>query len=166
MKFPLMMLWAAAGLSVIGAGATFAEVHLQSQVATKLSAIHQELQIAGGTTQTLNQQLTLLGAVNNASAGLSAGLSQTVNGTQSIQGGLGTLNETVASINQKVHTITDNTNQAANNLHAGLAPQTTVNGELSQVARANDAILTNLSELLALNQQLNRVLEETNSKLP
>ncbi len=166
MKFSLILLWTAAGLSVIGAGATFTEVHLQREAASKLGAIHRELRMARRTTATLNQQLSLLGSVNDASAGLAAGLGHTVSGTQSIEAGLGSLNQTVASINQRVSAITHNTDRAANRLNAGLAPQNAVNRELSQVARANDAILANVSQLLSLSQKLNHVLQATNQKLP
>lgn len=166
MKHILGMLWGAAFVSLIGGGATFAEVHLEAQVAHRLSEVHGELQVAHESTKTLNHQLTRLGAVNQASGALAARLKGTESGTRAIEGGLVSLNGTVTSINSQVTTITKNTNQAARSLTGGLGPTHTVNHELSAVDATNRTILANLSELLSLNQALNRVLKNTNRKLP
>lgn len=166
MKRTLWMLWGAAFLSLIGGGATFAEVHLETDVAHRLSEVHAELEVARESTKTLNQQLTRLDAVNRASGALAARLKGTESGTRAIESGLVRLNGTVTSINGQVSTITKNTNHAAQSLAAGLSPTRTVNRELLAVDTANRAILTNLSQLLSLNRALNQVLEETNRKLP
>ncbi len=166
MKHTLWMLWGAAFLSLIGGGATFAEVHLEANVAHRLSEVHAELHVARDSTKTLNGQLTRLGAVNRSSGALAARLKGTESGTRAIEGGLVRLNGTVTSINGQVATITKNTNQAAQSLTAGLSPTHTVNRELLAVDAANRAILANLGQLLSLNRALNRVLEETNRKLP
>lgn len=166
MKHRMVALWVASGLSLASTGSTLAEVHLQATIAGQLTAIHARLGVAGQTTASIDEQLALLGQIDQSSHRLIGGLRTTVATSSHIASQLGYLDTIVQSIDGRVRSITSNTGGAATTLNQGIAPTRRVNISLNDIAIVNRHIQSALKTMLSLNQSLNRTLNQTNNKVP
>lgn len=166
MKHRMVALWVASGLSLASAGSTLAEVHLETTIASQLTAIHARLGVAGQTTVSIDRQLALLGQINQSSHRLMGGLGTTVATSSHIATQLGYLDSIVQSIDGRVQSITSNTGGAATTLNQGIAPTRRVNLSLNGIAIVNRHIQSDLKAMLFLNLSLNRTLNQTNNQLP
>lgn len=166
MKKHLVIWWGAAGLSLLSAGATFSEVHLQQQIGLRLSQIHDQLAIAKRSTQSMNRQLGLLQRINQKSNGVLSGLNQTLITSGQIETGLAALRGIVQSINGHVAQTTANTNQSALRLQQGVPPTRHLNQILGQVQETNTVVQKSLVQMLQMDRQLNTLLQKTDQKIP
>lgn len=158
--------WVAALLSVLASGAVFEQVALQRGIESRLSAIHQNLQKAQGSTETINRQLKLIQAIDQASQSVARQLKTTEGTAHTIDRTLGSLAVEVGSIQGHLGKITQNTYQAAQNLSQGVAPTNQLNQLLMELRTVNQTVAQALSSMVTVQNEINLYLNKTNQKIP